>query len=259
VSRTLWVLFGSLLAIALVGWGAFNVVELLAHEERTERFTVPAADLDQLLVDNSNGSVTIVGTDADEVAVTADISRGLQDTGFSREVVDSTLELRGTCPAFNSMWCRVTLRIEVPRDLAVVVDASNSGVEVADVDGDVSVDADNGRVDVSDLRGALTLSSDNGRVTGRGLESPRVVADSDNGRVTLEFTSPPDSVIAESDNGRVEVAVPDVDGGYDVSAESDNGSVDVEVEDDPDSPRTIRATSDNGSVRVFPTTMEAAG
>jgi hypothetical protein len=255
VSRTLWVLFGSLLAVALVGWGAFNVVELLAHEEHTERFTVPAAGLDRLLVDNSNGSVTIVGTDAEEIAVSAEISRGLRDTGFSREVLESTLVVRGTCPNFGSMWCRVTLRIEVPRQLDVVVDASNSGVEIADVDGDVSVDADNGRVEVSDLRGALTLSSDNGRVTGRGLESPTVDAQSDNGRVTLEFTSPPDSVVADSDNGRVEVAVPDVEGGYNVTAESDNGSVDVEVEDDPDSPRTIRATSDNGGVRVFPTTM----
>ena len=70
---------------------------------------MPAAELTRLLVDNDTGSVTIVGTDTDEISVEAEISDGLRDTGFRHEVVDSTLELHGSCP---------TDRIDVvPRDV----------------------------------------------------------------------------------------------------------------------------------------------
>ena len=75
-------IFGSLLVIGGLWWGTFNVVELIAHEERTERFTVPASELTGLLVDNDTGSVTIVGTDTDEINVEAEVSEGLRDTGF---------------------------------------------------------------------------------------------------------------------------------------------------------------------------------
>ncbi len=128
--RALWVIFGSLLLIGGFWWGTFNVVELIAHEERTERFTVPAEQLTRLLVDNDTGSITIVGTATDEISVEAEVSEGLRDTGFSHEVVGSTLELHGSCPLIGSMWCRVTYRIEVPRGLDVEVNADNDRVEV---------------------------------------------------------------------------------------------------------------------------------
>ncbi len=106
-------------------WGTFNVVELIAHDERTERFTVPAGQLTRLVVDNDTGSIIIVGTTSDEISVEAEVSDGLRDTGFSHEIAGSTLELRGSCPPVGSMWCRVTYRVEVPRDLDVEVNADD--------------------------------------------------------------------------------------------------------------------------------------
>ncbi|HET9546744.1 MAG TPA: hypothetical protein VFO97_02865, partial [Desertimonas sp.] len=181
--RVLWVLFGSLLVIAGLGWGVVNVVELLAHEERTERFTVPAADISRVFVNNDNGSVTIVGTDADEISVEAEVSDGLRRTGFSHEVVDATLELRGSYPLVGSMWCGVTYRIEVPRHLDVDADSDNSRVEVSNIDGDVHVDTSNGSVELSGIAGALAISGDNGSITGAGLSSTVADVETDNGRV----------------------------------------------------------------------------
>jgi Toastrack DUF4097 len=231
-------------------FGTFNVVEVLAHEEHSERFTVPAVELDRLLVANDSGSVTIVGTDTDEISVDAEISDGLRETGFRREVVGSTLEIHGTCPLIGSMWCRVTLRIEVPLSLSLDINVDNDRVDIGNVDGDVRVDADNGAVELSDVSGRVDVHSDNGRVSGSDLSGSVAGVESDNGRVELEFTSPPDSVTVESDNGGVDIAVPDVEGGYNVSTESDNGSIDVTVNDNPNSPRTVRASSDNGSITV---------
>src|SRR5262245_54321937 len=151
--RPLWVFFGSLVLLAALGWGTLNVVELIAHEERTERFTVAAAELTRLSVDNDSGSVRIVGTDSDEISVEAEVSDGLRDTAFSHEVVDSTLELRGSCPIIGSMWCRVTYRIEVPRGLDVDVNADNDRVDLRNIDADVVVHADNGRIELTGISG----------------------------------------------------------------------------------------------------------
>ena len=153
-------------------WGTFNVVELIAHEERTERFTVPAGQLTRLLVDNDTGSVTIVGTDTDEISVEAEVSDGLRDTGFSHEVIDSTLELHGSCPLIGSMWCRVTYRIEVPRGLDVEVNADNDGVDVSNIDGNVVVDSDNGAVELADVSGEINVNGDNGSIVGTDLSAP---------------------------------------------------------------------------------------
>lgn len=248
--RPLWVLFGSLFVLAGLGWGAFNVVELLAHEERTERFTVRAADVSRLLVDNDTGSVTIVGTASDEVNVVAEVSDGLRSTGFRHEVVDGTLELRGSCPLLGSMWCRVTYRIEVPRHLAVDVDSDDSRVEISNVDGDVDVDTSNGSVELSGIAGAITVSGDNGSITGDELSSAVAQLETDNGRIELSFVEPPDRVDAEGNNGSIEVVLPVVDVGYDVETSTSNGEETIDVLDNPDSPHRVRVETDNGSITV---------
>jgi hypothetical protein len=248
--RALWVIFGSLLLLGGLWWGTFNVVELIAHEERTERFTVPATSLDRLFVDNATGSVTIVGTDSDEISVEAEVSEGLRRTGFRREVVGSTLELRGSCPVIGSMWCRVTYRIELPRDLVVEVDSDNGRVGVSNVDGALRIESDNGSIELSDVSGEITVDSDNGRISGRDLRSSVTNAGSSNGRIELSYTEPPDSVTASGDNGSIEVVVPEIESGYDVSTDSANGGDDILVNDNPESPHKIRLETDNGSITV---------
>jgi DUF4097 and DUF4098 domain-containing protein YvlB len=249
--RALWVIFGSLLLLGGLWWGTFNVVDLIAHEERTERFTVPATTVDRLLVENDSGSVTIVGTDTDEIRVEAEVSDGLRDTGFRREVVGSTLELHGSCPAFGSMWCRVTYRIEVPRDLTIEVDSDDGGVDVSDLDGDLRVESDNGSIELADISGMITVDSDNGRISGRNLTSAVTDAGSSNGRIELSYSEPPDTVTASGDNGSIEVAVPEIDSGYHITADSANGGDDIVVNNNPESPHKITLETDNGSITVL--------
>jgi hypothetical protein len=249
--RTLWIVAGSLLLIAALGWGTFNIVDVMAHEERTERFSVPADGLDGLLVDNDNGSVSIVGNTSSEVGVIAEVSEGLRSTEFRHEVVDSTLELHGSCPAIGAIWCRVSWDVEVSRDLAVDIDANNDSVDVVDIDGDVRIDADNGSVELAGLTGSVEVDADNGRVVGTDLASSRVVAGSNNGRVELTFTEVPDLVRATSDNGSIEIVVPAIEGGYSVTADTDNGDIDLtSINNNPESPRTIDVESNNGDVTV---------
>jgi Putative adhesin len=245
--RTLWLIFGAVLCVGALTWGAYEVVSILSHEERTEINTYPSAGLTTVDIGNDGGSVRIVATDGDEVVVRAEISEGLRATGERQEVVGDVLELRATCPNFGSDWCGVSYELQVPRDLALVVRADSGSVDVTGMTGVVDVDADNGSVELTGLRGTIRASTDNGRVEGFDLRSQSVTVDSDNGGVTLEFTEAPTTVMATTDNGSVEVVVPDDGEAYRIDVQSDNGSETDDVLEDPASPRSITIHTDNGS------------
>lgn len=248
--RTAWLVIGGVLVIATLGWGTYHAVGLLAHEEYTEIDTFAAAEVTSLDVSNGNGRVTVVGSASDEIVVTSDISEGLRAPRREMRVVDGRLDLEASCPVFSGTWCSVDFTVQIPRDVAVEIDADNGAIDVRGVDAAVDVRSDNGRVELVDIAGDVDAHSDNGRVVGRSLTSSVVNAQSDNGRVELQFDSDPTTVVAESDNGRVEVLLPETDVAYRLDISSDNGSVEQAVRVDPDSARSLTIKSDNGSVSV---------
>ncbi len=250
--RFLWKLFAAILVLGTITWGPYQLVTLLAHEERVEEQTFPAAGLATLQVGGSSGSITITGSDTESVHVRAEISDGLRHTGESREVVGDTLQLHNTCPNFGSDWCHVNYEISVPRRLAVVVNSDDGSVDLSGTTGPVNIQTDNGAVDLADLTGDVRVASDNGRVTAARLRSQTATADTDNGRLTLEFAVAPTNVVATADNGRITVVVPNDDTAYRVETETDSGSENVSVPTDGASTRTITARTDNGSITIRP-------
>jgi len=246
----LWKVFAGVMILAAAVWGPYSVVTLLAHEERVEQESFPAAGIARLQIDGSSGSIDIAASDGDTIEVRAEISDGLRATGESREVVGDTLVLRSSCPNFGSDFCWVDYEISVPRDLELVVDGDNGSISVSGSDAPITIDGDNGSVRVADVSGPLQLSTDNGRVEGTRLRSPTVTADADNGRVQLGFVVAPTTVVATSSNGSVEVVVPDDGTAYRVDVRADNGSEDGDVPTDPASTRTITVRTDNGSATV---------
>lgn len=246
-----WRAVGGVLALGTVAWAGFNTVTLVAHEERTEVTPYDAASVRSIHVDNSAGSVTIQGSpERDEITVTARISEGLRATGERQELIGDQLELHASCPLFGGDWCRVRYTVEVPAAVDVRVDTDNGRIEVQGVDGVVDLDADNGGVEVVDVTGDLTIAGDNGSITASELASATVVAETDNGSLTLEFVEPPDSVEARSDNGSVEVVLPATEVAYRLDVTTDNGDVSDDIRTAPDSDRSILAESDNGDVTV---------
>jgi hypothetical protein len=224
------------------------VVTLLAHEERVETESFRAAGVARLQIDGSSGSVDIEASERDTIEVRAEISDGLRRTGESREVVGDTLRLHNTCPNFGSDFCWVNYQVRVPRGLEVIIDTDNGSVDVIGSDAPITIDAANGSVRLSDVSGPVHVATDNGRVEGAQLRSSTVTADSDNGRVQLDFAAAPTTVVATSNNGRVEVVVPNDGTTYRVDADTDHGSETIDVPTDPASGRSITVRTDNGSV-----------
>jgi Putative adhesin len=247
----LWRIGGSLGAVCVLGFGTMQSVSQIAHEEETVVRHFDGAGLRLIDVDNSAGSVHVVGVDGDEVTVRARVSHGLRSTGESAHLDGDRLVLESTCPLVGSNFCHVSYDVEVPNDVDVVIQADER-ISVSDVTGDVEASTDNGRVEAARIDGDVELYSDNGRVTGTDLRAGTARAASDNGRVELGFLAPPGSVTAASDNGSVEVILPDTPEDYRiVDVSSDNGTAATpDIRIDPESQRTITATSDNGDVTV---------
>ena len=248
--RAPWMVFGSLVVLVFIGFGTFNLISLLAHEEHDEHATFDAAGIALVHVDNSMGPVRIERADTDVIDIAVHVSDGLQHTGVSWHVEQSTLEVRGTCPIMESPWCRSAFTLLVPPDIAVDVDSDYGRVEVSDRDGAVDIHSGDARVELANLTGPVVVDTDNGRVVATGLASPTVEVDTNNGRIELGFVAAPDRVTATSDNGRIDITVPRGSGPYDVAASTDNGSRTIDVPTDPDAAQTITAQTDNGDIQI---------
>jgi|GEM_PF-1061526 len=248
-ARTAWLTLGSVLAVAGLGWGTFHVVDLLAHEERTEVAVVDDPSVRVLEVDVDRGALRVVGADVTEITVTSRISEGLRETGNDVRVEGDRLVVESTCPDLGGTWCSVDHTIEVPSGLAVVVRAADGSITLQDLRGVVDVRGDNGSIRATDVSGpSLRLESDEGSIGGLRLDVAAASASSHNGSVRLEFDSAPTNVTATSDNGSVTVVVPRTGEAYRVEIDSDNGSVTNDVPNDPAAERTIVVDSVNGSV-----------
>jgi Putative adhesin len=251
VVRALWITVGGILAVAALGWGTYNVISLLAHEEHTEQSSFAAADVDAVGIDNDNGSVTVAATDGDTIEVTADVSNGWQATEVSSRVVDGVLELGASCPPFVSIWCSVDYTIAMPADRPLTINGSGS-VAVRGMTGSVDIDSDDGTIELGDIAGDMTVSNDNGRIIGRRLTAANVDAQNTNGRIELSFLDPPQTVSARTQNGRIDVVVPDTDVLYRVDLSTENGSTDNAVRTDPESDHVIDLSTENGSITLRP-------
>lgn len=247
---TAWLAIGSLITVVVLGFGTYQAVGVLAHEERIERDTIDANGIGVLDIDSDDGSIEVIGTDGDDIVLTARVSDGLQPTRYHHEVIGDRLEVRVRCPGPSSPWCQVRLRVEVPRELQVTVHAQNGGVSLRGLDGRAAASSENGSVDADGLGGPAQLISENGSVRATGLRSSAVVARSENGSVSLTHTEAPRTVAATSENGTVEVAIPSGDEAYVVDIGSGDGSTTNGIRTDPASDRSITARSENGTVNV---------
>lgn len=251
-ARAVWLTLGSLLAVAGLLWGTFQVIGLLAHGEYRDEFSFPADDVRSLDIRSDHGSTTVIAQDVDTVTVTADVSDGLRPTDVDARIVSGVLELRGGCPRIPTPWCDVDFTVTVPADRPIRVDASDGRVLVREISAPIDVDNDNGTIELDGVSGSVRATNDNGRIEGRRLTSESVTTTSSNGSIDLEFSEPPTVVSGDSRNGSIEVVVPDDEVLYRVELRARNGGTDNAVRTDPASDRLIDLTTQNGSVTVRP-------
>ena len=249
--RSAWLVLGALAATLGFLYSTFQVVGVLAHEERDESVRIADPGVAVLDVRSDGGSIEVVGADVDDVRIEARVSDGLVPTRFTQDVVGDRLQVRVRCRLpIENYWCRADLRIVIPRDLEVEVRSREDSIALRGLSGRVDAESGDGSVEAEALSGATRLHSSNGSVRASRLRTESLQADSGNGSVRVEFARPPSSAIARSTNGSVDVAVPRGDEAYAVDVDSANGSTRNLVRSDPESDRRIVATTSNGRVTV---------
>lgn len=192
------------------------------------QFTVPAAGIDEVVIDSHNGDLVVAGDAATaEIAVRAELSvRGhsqaeadadLHLLELAREQVGASLRLAGKYPAaaLGNRSPTFQFTLTVPPRLAVRLTSHNGDVRLAGIDGDAIVATHNGDIEAR-------------------VAAARVDARTHNGDVVLELAG----------DGRLEGA-----------ARSHNGDVEVHIA--PGRSAWLTASTHNGRVTPPPRPVDA--
>lgn len=249
--RLPWRIVGSLIAAFMLITGVAEMVGRLAERQEVVDEVVGARSVDRVRIELRDSEVEIVGADVESIAVTGTFTTGIRDNTLDVEVRDDRLHVALNCAGgFGVDSCGADLRIEVPRALAVQVDAPNSSIRLRDLDGLVEATSSNTDLSAVGLAGTVRLHSSNGSIEATALRSTDVTARTSNDDVRLEFLVAPTAVEVVSENGEAEIVLPDDDVFYDLQLRTSNAATLAEVRSDPDSDRRISVTTSNDDIVV---------
>jgi DUF4097 and DUF4098 domain-containing protein YvlB len=220
-----------LFALALLGTGAAWVLSWATHHTDTDKQVLPADA--SIEISSDHGDVRVVGSDRADVLLTTKQRRSIFGTPHvSSRYADGRLRLHTTCTGTQLFGndCAVSYVVEVPRDMAVRVVASAADVHAEDVRGPLAVHLSSGDLHVDAPSHDIVATTSSGDIHVRASDATRVRA--------------------EATSGDVHLSVPE--GSYAVQTRAIGGDQHIDVDDDPDSPRTLVARTTSGDLHVEP-------
>ena len=187
------------------------------------RTTLPLVN-GQISVSGKNGGIEVIGEDRQNIALEARVVAQDSSTEQARSLLkeikiltDGSIRAEGPSSGlfsglFGNSWY-VNFRLHVPRHLAAELHTENGGIEISNIDGEISAHTTNGGVTLRDLGGKVHATTVNGGVNvalnGTQWHGDGLFAKSTNGGVTVN--APDDysaHLVASTVNGGVSVAFP---------------------------------------------------
>ena len=192
-----------------------------ACEVRTATFSLVNGHLN---VNAENGGIEVIGEDRHDIALEARVVTQDSSTEQARSLLkeikiltDGSIRADGPSSGlfsglFGGSWY-VNFRLHVPRHLAAELHTENGGIEISNIDGEISARTTNGGLTLRDLGGKVRASTVNGGVNvalnGSQWHGEGLFAKSTNGGVTVNA---PDNysahLVAATVNGGVSVDFP---------------------------------------------------
>jgi DUF4097 and DUF4098 domain-containing protein YvlB len=187
------------------------------------RATLPLVN-GQITVSGKNGGIEVIGEDRQNIALEARVVAQESSTEEARSLLkeikiltDGSIRAEGPSSGlisglFGKSWY-VNFRLHVPRRLAAQLHSENGGIDISNIDGEISADTTNGGLTLRDLGGKVHATTVNGglNVTLNGAQwhGEGLFAKSTNGGVTVNA---PDHysahLIAATVNGGISIAFP---------------------------------------------------
>jgi Putative adhesin len=240
-------------AVALFLVGATRAAGVLTAHTITHTRVLAATSI--IVVDAGIGDIQVVGADRADVRLTTKQRRSMWGGAHIKARGDAAgLDLRDGCDGLPSGIpfvhdaCRVSYRLEVPRNAAVRVTTGTGDLRAENLQGHTDLRTATGDMDVTGASGPLRLHDDVGHVHVHG-PAREISVQTATGNIEV-VDSRAQTIRARSATGDVVLVVSDAT--YAVDARSDAGENHVVVRLDAASPRKLLAHSDAGDVIVSP-------
>ena len=252
------------IALVLIGWLAFSLVTDIGQASFAVSTTIPVQD-GRVVASTGGGDITVHQgqVSGGTARLTGKVEYSLIRPTFT--VSGNGISLHCHVPTGN---CGLNATLDVPSRTAVDLTTGGGNMQVSGIHGNVTLDSSGGDVGVSgiggnakvltgggnltasDLGGILTFTTGGGDVSGSGLFSPRVIAGSGGGNVTLVFTAVPDYVKVSSSGGDIAIVVPHGNTSYAIKSTSRGGDYGATVPTNDASRHTIQVDSGGGNISI---------
>jgi hypothetical protein len=244
-------IFGSLLvaATALSALAGSHGAAGADLKHDTVRYSV-RGPVRTLMVTAHVGGVQVVGGATGRVSVIVRMAFDGAVPMTRHRLAAGTLSLTSHCA--RGEICSVSYDISVPEATAVKVTDDVGAVRLSALTGQLSVTVAAGQITLSSISGPVDATAHAGSITGQRMSSPHASLRASAGEIDVTFAAPPSAITAITDIGAIILRVPN-DVPYDVAADATGvGHVAVTVTQSTTAARTIKASTDVGSITIEP-------
>lgn len=233
-SRTFLTVVGTLVVVVVVA-GLVIGASILMRETKVSTSVVDLGDSGQIIVDATSADITVREGDADVVKLVAKVTSGVRKTSYRLGRRGDVIKAESGCQSWLSPGCGVSIVLEVPKGLPLVVNTASGDITAGDIQ-----------------EGVLTVSSSSGDVKVDGLSVDEFSAQTGSGDISAVFADQPFAFKATTDDGDIMATIPTGRRTYDITARSKSGTVASTMDSDKNGEGFIRATTGSGNIRLSP-------
>jgi DUF4097 and DUF4098 domain-containing protein YvlB len=231
-SRTLLTVLGTLVVFGLL-IGAVLGASLLMRDTKVSTSIIDLGNSAQIEINATSADIHIVEGSSDVVELTSRVTSGIRKTDYQIGRKGDEIKIISGCQSLISPGCGVSVTLEVPKGLPIVVNTTS---------GNVSADG------VS--QGVLTVSSGSGDLKGTKLGVDEFSAETGSGDINATFAGQPFAFKAISGSGDIAATLPTGKRTYDVRAKSRSGDVSSKIPSDAHGAGFVVATSKSGDITL---------
>jgi hypothetical protein len=247
-------------ALALIGWTGFSLVNAVAKGSYPFSYPVPVRD-GQVTMNVNLVNVTVRQSSGGTAQLAGVVQYGLFRPGITENLTSGGTVFGVNCDRVPGN-CDANASLDVPAKTAVTLSSGGGDIGVSGVASSMALSADGGNVTASNLNGGLRLDTGGGDLTGSGLtgtiqistEGGNVTASNLNGSGTMRLDTGGGDLTGNAFTGNLLVVT---DGGnvnadavdsHQVSIGSGGGDITLAFTQPP---QNLRVTTDGGNVTVI--------
>jgi DUF4097 and DUF4098 domain-containing protein YvlB len=213
-------------------------------------YSYPLAPGGTVSLDNTNGSVEILGWEQNTVEINgtkyARSKTLLDDVKIDTNTAGGSIRIRTVRPADNHGGSGARYTLHVPRKVLLdTIATTNGSIKVEDVDGNARLKSTNGAIRTQKVHGDVNADTTNGALEVQDLDGNANLHTS-NGSIKVEGTH--GSLDAITSNGSITAALDNPSSNWPLKLHSSNGHIDLTIRSAkiPD----VRADTSNSSITV---------